>query len=101
MSDVEDELVLRGGEGAMEGDRELNHAEIGADMAAVSGRHCDQFFAYFLRQNRELGSGQSFDVGRTLDGREKTRRRGSGGVVHQRMQRQGGVIRPRWWFQIW
>jgi hypothetical protein len=73
----------------MECERQLDHSEVGSDVAAVSGGYGDELVANFLRKTRELGGGKRFYVGWTLDGREKTRRRGSGGIVHQRGRRSG------------
>ena len=64
VADVENELVARGSEDAMERDRELDHAEIRAEMAAGLREHFDQLVAHLLRELRETFLGQRLHVGR-------------------------------------
>ncbi len=73
MADVEDELVLRGGENAMERDGQLDHAEIRAEVTAGLREHLDQLVAHFLRELRETFLGQRFHVGRRLNSLEQRR----------------------------
>ena len=53
VTDVEDELVLRRVENAMERDGQLDHAEIGSEMTAGLREHLDQLIAHFLRELRQ------------------------------------------------
>ena len=65
--DVEDELILGRVEDAVEGDGQLHHAEVGADVAAVLGRDGDEAFANLLREQRQLGRRQRLHVLRAAD----------------------------------
>lgn len=67
MSDVENELVFWGFEGAVEGDRQFDDAEIGPDVAAIFSGDGDEFGADFLGELRQLGRGEGLDIGRTAD----------------------------------
>ena len=67
VADVEDELVLRRVENAMQRDGQLDHAEVRPEMAAGLREHLDQFIAHFLRELREAFLRQGFDVGRRMD----------------------------------
>ena len=48
VGDVEDKLVLGCAKHPVHSNRELNHAEVGTDVAAILGRHGNQFVANFL-----------------------------------------------------
>ena len=54
MADVEDELVLRRVEDAMQRDGQLDHAEIRPEMAAGLRKNVDQLIAHFLRELRQV-----------------------------------------------
>ena len=68
---VEDELVLRRAEDAVERDRKLDHAEIRTDVPAVLRRHGDEAFADVLGEERELLGSEGLDILRPADGREE------------------------------
>ena len=72
VGDVEDKLVGRRIEDAVQRDRELDDAEIGADVAAVAGRDGDEFLADFLGELRQLVGAEGFDVGGAADAGEET-----------------------------
>ena len=74
MADVEDELVLRRVENAMERDRQLDHAEIRPEMTAGLREHLDQLIAHFLRELRETFLRQRLHVGGRMNSIEQTRR---------------------------
>src|ERR1041385_5687547 len=67
MTDIEDELVVRGGEAAVQRNGQLDHAEIRAEMAASLRKHLDQLVAHFLRKLRETFLRQRFHVGGRLN----------------------------------
>lgn len=67
MRDIENELVVWGIEGAVEGDREFDDAEIGPDVAAVFSGDGDEFGADFLGELRQLGRGEGLHISRTAD----------------------------------
>ena len=54
VADVEDKLVLRRVENAMQRDGQLDHAEIRPEMAAGLREHLDQLVAHFLRELRQV-----------------------------------------------
>ena len=64
VADVEDELVLRRVEDAMQRDRQFDHAEVRAEMAAGLRKNADQLVAHFLRELRQLLLLQRLDVRR-------------------------------------
>ena len=68
VGDVEDELVARGLEDAVEGEGQLDHAEVGADVPAVAGRDLDEARADLGGELRQAVGGQAADVLRTADG---------------------------------
>ena len=68
---VEDEFVLRRTEDAVQRDRELDHAEIGTDVAAVLGGDGDETLADLLGEQRELLRSEGLDVFWPADGREE------------------------------
>ena len=53
VADVEDELVLRRVENAMQRDGQLDDAEIRSEMAAGLREDLDQLIAHFLRELRQ------------------------------------------------
>jgi hypothetical protein len=71
---VEDELVLRGAEDAVQRDRELDHAEVGAHVAAVLRGDGHEALTDLLREERQLPGREGLDVGRAADGREERHR---------------------------
>ena len=71
VADVEDEAVGRRIEDPMQGDGELDDAEVGAEMAAGLGQNGDELVADFLGQGGQLINGQLFNVGRGIDRVEK------------------------------
>jgi hypothetical protein len=64
VADVEDEAVGRRIENGMERDGQLDHAEVGPEMAARLGQDGDELLPDFLRQRRQLRKRKLFDVGR-------------------------------------
>ena len=68
---VEDEFILRRTKDAVQCDRELDHAEIGPDVAAVLGGDGDETFADLLGEQRELLWSEGLDVFWPADGREE------------------------------
>ena len=54
VADVEDELVLRRVEDAMQRDGQLDHAEVRSEMAAGLREDFDQLIAHFLRELRQI-----------------------------------------------
>ena len=83
MGDVEDKLILWRVEGAMQRDRQLDHAKIRADVAAIFRRDGDQFLPNFLGQLRQLRRRERLDVGGAANRGQQTRRGRGGGFVHQ------------------
>ena len=67
VGDVEDELVLRRPEDAVQRDGQLHDAEVRADVAAVLRRDGDEAFADLLRERGQLVRRQGLDVLRTAD----------------------------------
>ena len=70
VADVEEEFVLGGMEGAVEGDGQFDHAEVGSEMAAGFGDGADEFIADFLGEEREVFLGDGADVGGAVDAGE-------------------------------
>ena len=64
---VEDDLVLRRIEDVVQGDGRLDHAQIGADVAAVSAQFLQKRRADLVRQRFELLHRKSFHVLRSVD----------------------------------
>ena len=54
VADVENKVIGRCIKNAMKRNCQLDHAEIGAEMAARLGQDRDQLIAYFLRELREV-----------------------------------------------
>ncbi len=71
VADVEDEIVGGSVENGVQGDGQLDHAEVGPEMAAGLGQDGDEFLANFLRQRGEFLRRQLFDVSRGINGVEK------------------------------
>ena len=64
VADVEDEPVVRRIENAMKRNGQLDHAEIGPEMAAGLRKDFDQLIAHFLRELREAFLRQGFHIRR-------------------------------------
>ena len=62
MADVENDLVLRGVEMSVQGDRKLRHAEIGGEVTAVCGDGADDLFAYFCGKRLQLLRGERANI---------------------------------------
>ena len=93
MGDVEDELVLRGGEDAVQGDGQFDDAEIGAEVAAGLGKRGDERMADFRGELRQLLVGEFFDIAWGLDGLEQRTECGRlrrGGCHRRRRRRPAG-----------
>ncbi len=73
VADVPDQPVRRRVEDMVERNRQLDHAEPGAEMAAGLGHDVDQVDAQLVRQRRKLALRQPPQVGRVVDGVEKRR----------------------------
>ncbi len=71
VADVEDETIGGGVENAVEGDGELDHAQVGPEMAAGLGQNGDQFVADFLGERGQLVQRQLFNVSGRIDRVEK------------------------------
>ncbi len=84
VADVENESIGRGFENAVEGDCQLDDAEVGAEVSAGLGEHGDQLVADLLGENGQLIFGEAFDVGGRVDVGEEAGR----GIGH-------GLINPR------
>jgi hypothetical protein len=72
-------LVVGRAEDAVECEGELDHAQVGADGAAVGGGDRNDLVANLASELRELGGGERFDVGGSADAIEKSRIIGRGG----------------------
>ena len=68
VADIPDQPVFRRVEDGMEGDGQLDRAEVGRQVAAGLGHRFDQEGAQFGRQLRQLLALQAAQVGRTVDG---------------------------------
>ena len=86
MCHVPDELVGGGVEHPVHGERELHHAEIGAQMAAGLAQGFDQGTPNLLREGGQLIQGQAFHVGWRMDVWQ-------GGCA----RRVGCLRHRRWW----
>ena len=77
VSDVPDDLVLRGVEDVMEGDRQLHHAQAGAEVASLFADHIHNELAQLVAHlGKILHSAFAAQVGGLGDFREE----GAGGV---------------------
>ena len=92
MPGIPQDDVVRGVEHAMESEGELDHPEVGAEMAAVGVDRFNDDVAHLGRERGELLGGEGLEVGRRLNrlndhGRSPCRRHfenaatGDGGVV--------------------
>ena len=68
---VEDDGVVRRVEDAVQGDRQLDHAEIGAEVAAGARDVLDQELAHLAGEPGQLFDRQRVEVTRARDRREK------------------------------
>ena len=68
VADVEEDLVLGRVEDGVQREGQLDHAEIGAEMAAGFGESLDEEGADLLRQLGHLRSVQAFQVGGRMNG---------------------------------
>lgn len=73
MRDVEDKLIFRCGEGAVQRDRQFDNAEIRANVATVFRGDGDELVADLLSELGEQGRRESFDVSGAVDGVEQAR----------------------------
>ena len=74
---VEDELVLRGVEDAVERDGQFDHSEVRPEMAShrtrvILGEDADEFFAHFLGEDGQVFFVEFLNVRRGIDLVEKT-----------------------------
>jgi hypothetical protein len=51
VADIPDEFVVRGGKDGVQGDGQLDHAQVGSEVPAVFGQFGDQLVADFLGQD--------------------------------------------------
>ncbi len=68
---VPDDPVVRGVEGAVQGDGQLDHAEVGAEMAAGPGDGVDQELPDLAGQPGQLGGREGSQVRRGCDAGEQ------------------------------
>ena len=68
---VEDDGVTRGVEDPMDGDGQLDDAEVGAEVSAGSAHAPDQEGADLFRELLQLVAGETLEVIRTLDSAEQ------------------------------
>jgi hypothetical protein len=59
---IEEEVIGGRIENIVHGDRQFDHAEVRAKMAAGAGKRRDEFAAYFFRKLNELGKRQALYV---------------------------------------
>ena len=71
---VEDQLVGRAVEDPVQRDAQLDHPQVGADMAAVGGRDLDDLIPQLLGELGQGGGGEGLDVGRSADAVEQVGR---------------------------
>ncbi len=64
MADVPDNAIFRRVEHVMQRDRQLHHAEAGAEMAAGHGDRADRFGAQFVGELSEVALFQLAQTGR-------------------------------------
>ena len=92
VGDVEDEVVLRCGEHAVEGNGQLDDAEVRPQVAAGTRKRSDQRVADLFGKLEQIGLRQSLDVSGRAD-RGKQRSKGGwlrrGGCRHRRRVRPG------------
>ena len=73
MAGIEHDLVARGVEDVMQRQRQLDDAEVAAEVAADLRHHVDDRFADLLRHLRELSAVEFAQVGGSVDAVEKSR----------------------------
>jgi hypothetical protein len=66
--DIPDDAVARGVEHVVQGDRQLDGAEVGRQVAAGPGHRVEQELAQFVGQRGQLGARQLAQVGWVVDG---------------------------------
>jgi hypothetical protein len=77
--DVPDQLVAWRVEHGVQSDRQLDHAQPGADVATGPGAHVDESRTDLVRQRAELVAGEGLEVGRRREAIEQAHgRRGLG-----------------------
>jgi hypothetical protein len=67
VADVEEDAVGGRGEDVVQSDGQLDHAEIGTEVAAVGREHGNQIFADFAGQLFHLGNREALDVSGRID----------------------------------
>jgi hypothetical protein len=72
VADIEDKLVLGGLENAVQGDRQLDNAEIWSEVAAGLRQDLYQLLAHFLRKLRQVLLAQRLYVRRRTDAIEQS-----------------------------
>ena len=77
MADVEEKLVCRGIEDVVHGQRQLDDAKVGSEVAAGLRQAADQQFADLLRQLGKLPDRHALDVRGRLNGTEMFAHRGN------------------------
>ena len=86
MADVPDQLVARRVEHVMQRDRELDHAQAGAQMAARDRHRIDGFLAQLGRELFEIVTVKRTEIGRIGD---PIQQRGLGRRVHRKSRLWG------------
>jgi hypothetical protein len=81
VANVPEDLVARGVEQAVQGDRQLAGAEVGAEVPADLADHVDHVGADLLREPAELPLVELLQVGRAFDAVEQPLRGAIGAVV--------------------
>ena len=66
VTDIPDELIFGSAKDVMEGEGQLDHAEVGPEVAAVFRQDRDQFLANFFGQRLQLVQRQFLDMNRTV-----------------------------------
>ena len=67
MTDVPDQAVLRRIEHVVEGNRQLDHPQPGAEVAAGDGNRIDRLLAQFVCELAQLPALQAAEIRRRLD----------------------------------
>ena len=73
VADVEEEFVPGRIEGAVQGDGQFDHTEVGPEVPAGLGDRADEFLADFPGEARKVGFGDGTDIGRAVDPGEEGR----------------------------
>src|SRR5262252_7505438 len=98
MADVPDQPVLRGIEHVVKGNRQLDHPQPGAEMAAGHRHRVHGFLAQFVGELAELDALQAAHVSRRLD---EVKERGFGGLGHEgRLRRRMGGDNLTGWLKF-